>query len=284
MISWYLKCSLLNIVLLQLCIIYHNIIHKDINNVVASQNFRESLKYVVGLMFLWQTSVETMITTLDPGMKEVICKFRMLACDVAYFILFFSNNFFIFSKKVSHEMQCSTVSLYWLAVLGCLALVVFLLIFSSLFRINTLLSLPCSISPAIILWRDSGGNIDIVVTSTKEVKVGAVRRAFQEVFGRATVTGQVKHDRLEILDNLHKLQGLAVFHSKISVISQIFDTGEPTRDSTTAGWLFSRVARCWGKDRAPATERIGRWEADARFRRELHRRTFTGQVPYYLSS
>lgn len=82
------------------------------------------------------------------------------------------------------------------------------------------------------------------MTSTKEVKVGAVRRAFQEVFGRATVTGQVKHDRLEILDNLHKLQGLAVFHSKISVISQIFDTGEPTRDSTTAGWLFSRVARC----------------------------------------
>jgi len=37
----------------------------------------------------------------------------------------------------------------------------------------------------------SGGEIDIVVTSTKEVKVGAVRQAFQEVFGHATVRGVV---------------------------------------------------------------------------------------------
>ncbi|XP_070543511.1 protein PRRC1-like [Ptychodera flava] len=36
----------------------------------------------------------------------------------------------------------------------------------------------------------SGGEIDIVVTSEKEVKVGPVRDAFQKVFGRATVTGQ----------------------------------------------------------------------------------------------
>ncbi|KAK2143094.1 hypothetical protein LSH36_878g01028 [Paralvinella palmiformis] len=36
----------------------------------------------------------------------------------------------------------------------------------------------------------SGGDIDIIVTSSKEVKVGAVRQAFQEVFGRATVSGQ----------------------------------------------------------------------------------------------
>lgn len=35
----------------------------------------------------------------------------------------------------------------------------------------------------------SGGDIDVVVTSKKEVKVGAVRQAFQEVFGKATVTG-----------------------------------------------------------------------------------------------
>lgn len=35
----------------------------------------------------------------------------------------------------------------------------------------------------------SGGDVDVVVTSKKEVKVGAVRQAFQEVFGRATVTG-----------------------------------------------------------------------------------------------
>lgn len=36
----------------------------------------------------------------------------------------------------------------------------------------------------------SGGDIDLIVTSTKEVKVGAVRDAFQDVFGKAFVTGQ----------------------------------------------------------------------------------------------
>ena len=37
---------------------------------------------------------------------------------------------------------------------------------------------------------ESGGDLDIVVTSDKEVKVGAVRDAFQEVFGMAMVTGE----------------------------------------------------------------------------------------------
>lgn len=32
--------------------------------------------------------------------------------------------------------------------------------------------------------------MDIVVTSVKEVKVAAIRDAFQEVFGMATVTGE----------------------------------------------------------------------------------------------
>ncbi|XP_041367893.1 protein PRRC1-A-like isoform X2 [Gigantopelta aegis] len=36
----------------------------------------------------------------------------------------------------------------------------------------------------------SGGDIEIVVTSTKESKLGAVREAFQQVFGRATVSGK----------------------------------------------------------------------------------------------
>ena len=38
---------------------------------------------------------------------------------------------------------------------------------------------------------DSGGDLDVVVTSTKVVKVEAVCQAFQEVFGRASVKGQV---------------------------------------------------------------------------------------------
>lgn len=36
----------------------------------------------------------------------------------------------------------------------------------------------------------SGGELNIVVTSTKENKVGAIRRAFQQTFGRATITGK----------------------------------------------------------------------------------------------
>ena len=34
---------------------------------------------------------------------------------------------------------------------------------------------------------DSGGDIDVFVASDKEVKVGAIREAFQTVFGKATV-------------------------------------------------------------------------------------------------
>lgn len=37
---------------------------------------------------------------------------------------------------------------------------------------------------------ESGGDIDIVVTSDKEMNVDAVRDAFQEVFGMAMVTGE----------------------------------------------------------------------------------------------
>lgn len=37
---------------------------------------------------------------------------------------------------------------------------------------------------------ESGGDIDIVVTSDKETTVGAIRDAFQEVFGMAMVTGE----------------------------------------------------------------------------------------------
>jgi len=45
--------------------------------------------------------------------------------------------------------------------------------------------------PSLLYCADSGGNINIIVTSAKESKVGAVRHAFQSVFGRATVTGVV---------------------------------------------------------------------------------------------
>ena len=43
-----------------------------------------------------------------------------------------------------------------------------------------------------MLFAVSGGETHIVVTSVKEVKVAGVRQAFQEVFGRASVTGMVR--------------------------------------------------------------------------------------------
>lgn len=38
-----------------------------------------------------------------------------------------------------------------------------------------------------IMSTDSGGDMDIIVASDKEVKVGAIREAFQMSFGKATV-------------------------------------------------------------------------------------------------
>lgn len=50
-------------------------------------------------------------------------------------------------------------------------------------------SMITTLDPGMMEVIKSGGDIDIVVTSTKENKVGAVREAFQSVFGKATVTG-----------------------------------------------------------------------------------------------
>lgn len=47
-----------------------------------------------------------------------------------------------------------------------------------------------TLDPGMAPYIKSGGEMDIVVTSTKEVKVAAIRDAFQEVFGMATVTGE----------------------------------------------------------------------------------------------
>nr|XP_056704519.1 protein PRRC1 [Euleptes europaea] len=47
-----------------------------------------------------------------------------------------------------------------------------------------------TLDPGMAPYIKSGGELDIVVTSVKEVKVAAIRDAFQEVFGMATVTGE----------------------------------------------------------------------------------------------
>lgn len=47
-----------------------------------------------------------------------------------------------------------------------------------------------TLDPGMAPYIRSGGELDIVVTSNKEVKVAAIRDAFQEVFGMAVVTGE----------------------------------------------------------------------------------------------
>lgn len=39
-----------------------------------------------------------------------------------------------------------------------------------------------------IYFSDSGGDMEIVVASDKDIKISPVRQAFQTVFGKATVT------------------------------------------------------------------------------------------------
>ncbi|CAM9125093.1 unnamed protein product [Lampetra planeri] len=51
-------------------------------------------------------------------------------------------------------------------------------------------SMITTLDPGMAPYIKSGGDIDIVVTSDKETTVGAVRDAFQEVFGMAMVTGE----------------------------------------------------------------------------------------------
>lgn len=51
-------------------------------------------------------------------------------------------------------------------------------------------SMITTLDPGMAPYIKSGGDIDIVVTSNKEVNVEAVRDAFQEVFGMALVTAE----------------------------------------------------------------------------------------------
>ncbi|NXG17333.1 PRRC1 protein, partial [Grallaria varia] len=51
-------------------------------------------------------------------------------------------------------------------------------------------SMITTLDPGMVPYIRTGGELDIVVTSNKEVKVAAIRDAFQEVFGMAVVTGE----------------------------------------------------------------------------------------------
>uniref|UniRef100_UPI00398EBCCF protein PRRC1 isoform X2 n=1 Tax=Pristiophorus japonicus TaxID=55135 RepID=UPI00398EBCCF len=51
-------------------------------------------------------------------------------------------------------------------------------------------SMITTLDPGMAPYIKSGGDLDVLVTSNKEVKVTAIRDAFQEMFGLATVTGE----------------------------------------------------------------------------------------------
>ncbi|NWS11670.1 PRRC1 protein, partial [Pachyramphus minor] len=57
-------------------------------------------------------------------------------------------------------------------------------------------SMITTLDPGMVPYIRTGGELDIVVTSDKEVKVAAIRDAFQEVFGMAVVTGEAAESNI----------------------------------------------------------------------------------------
>ncbi|CAH1796117.1 unnamed protein product [Owenia fusiformis] len=100
-------------------------------------------------------------------------------------------------------------------------------------------SMITTLDPGMKQYIRSGGDVDIMVTSTKEVKVGAVRDAFQLVFGKATVNGMDSQPNIapqpvgytaglkgaeERLDNLRKSGLIHEDHPVLAVENFIVET------------------------------------------------------------
>ncbi|XP_056323032.1 protein PRRC1 [Danio aesculapii] len=92
-------------------------------------------------------------------------------------------------------------------------------------------SMITTLDPGMAPYIKSGGDVDIVVTSDKEVKVAAVRDAFQEVFGLAMVTGEAGQSNIApqpvgyaagvkgAQERIDGLRRAAVIHEKQPVVS-----------------------------------------------------------------
>ncbi|XP_042620479.1 protein PRRC1-like [Cyprinus carpio] len=92
-------------------------------------------------------------------------------------------------------------------------------------------SMITTLDPGMAPYIKSGGDVDIVVTSDKEVKVAAVRDAFQEVFGLAMVTGEAGQSNIApqplgyaagvkgAQERIDSLRRSAVIHEKQPVVS-----------------------------------------------------------------
>ncbi|XP_048875662.1 protein PRRC1 [Brienomyrus brachyistius] len=96
---------------------------------------------------------------------------------------------------------------------------------------NSVESMITTLDPGMAPYIKSGGDLDIVVTSDKEVKVAAVRDAFQEVFGLAMVTGEAGQSNIApqpvgyaagvkgAQERIDSLRRSGVIHEKQPVVS-----------------------------------------------------------------
>uniref|UniRef100_A0A3Q0RPN2 Proline-rich coiled-coil 1 n=1 Tax=Amphilophus citrinellus TaxID=61819 RepID=A0A3Q0RPN2_AMPCI len=92
-------------------------------------------------------------------------------------------------------------------------------------------SMITTLDPGMAPYIKSGGDVDIVVTSDKEMNVEAVRDAFQEVFGMAMVTGEPGHSNIApqpvgyaagvkgAQERIDSLRRAGVIHEKQPVVS-----------------------------------------------------------------
>ncbi|TKS84014.1 Protein PRRC1 [Collichthys lucidus] len=92
-------------------------------------------------------------------------------------------------------------------------------------------SMITTLDPGMAPYIKSGGDIDIVVTSDKELNVGAVREAFQEIFGMAMVTGEPGQSNIApqpvgyaagvkgAQERIDSLRRASVIHEKQPVVS-----------------------------------------------------------------
>ncbi|KAK1883549.1 Protein PRRC1 [Dissostichus eleginoides] len=95
-------------------------------------------------------------------------------------------------------------------------------------------SMITTLDPGMAPYIKSGGDIDIVVTSDKELHVEAVRDAFQEVFGMALVTGEPGQSNIApqpvgyaagvkgAQERIDSLRRAGVIHEKQPVVSGNF--------------------------------------------------------------
>ncbi|XP_042201115.1 protein PRRC1 isoform X2 [Callorhinchus milii] len=92
-------------------------------------------------------------------------------------------------------------------------------------------SMITTLDPGMVPYIKSGGDLDVLVTSNKEVKVAAVRDAFQDIFGLATITGEAGQSNIApqpvgyaaglkgAQERIDSLRRSGIIHEKQAVVS-----------------------------------------------------------------